>query len=92
MRQWTLLIASSLILLSSCNSKKPNEAKLRSSIDQYLLTQTRTCVAVDGKFPHDVPAGDKSGEAAELAALEHAGWYSPQIPPRLCRVWQALYR
>jgi hypothetical protein len=30
------------------------------------------CVAVDGKFPHDVPVGDKSGEAAEFAALEHA--------------------
>jgi hypothetical protein len=73
MRQWTLLIASGLILLSGCNSKKPNEAKLRSAIDQYLLRQTKTCVAVDGKFPHDVPVGDKSGEAADLAALEHAG-------------------
>ncbi len=73
MRKWTMLIASSLVLLSGCNSKKPNEANLGSAIDQYLLTQTRTCVAVDGKFPHDVPVGDKSTEAAELAALEHAG-------------------
>jgi hypothetical protein len=73
MRQWTPLIASGLILLSGCNSKKPSEAKLRSAIDQYLLTQTKTCVAVDGKFPHDVPAGDKSGEGARLAALEHGG-------------------
>lgn len=73
MRKWTMLIASSLVLLSGCNSKKPNEAKLRSSIDQYLLTQTRTCAAVDGKFPLDVPLGDKSGEGARLAALEHGG-------------------
>jgi hypothetical protein len=77
MRQWAVLIASSLILFSGCNSlKKPNKTNLRSSIDQYLLTQTRTCVAVDGQFPLDVPLAnwnDKSGEAAELAALEHAG-------------------
>jgi hypothetical protein len=73
MRRWTMLIASSLVLLSGCNSKKPNEAKLRSAIDQYLLTQTRTCVAVDGKFPLDVPVGDKSGEGARLASLEHGG-------------------
>jgi hypothetical protein len=73
MRKWTMLIASSLVLLSGCNSKKPNEAKLRSAIDQYLLTQTRTCVAVDGKFPLDVPLGDKSGEGARLAALERGG-------------------
>lgn len=73
MRQWTMLIASSLILLSGCNSKKPNEAKLRSAIDQYLLTQTKACVAVDGEFPLDVPAGGKSGEGARLAALERAG-------------------
>jgi hypothetical protein len=77
MRQWIALIASSLMLFSGCNSsKKPTETNLRSSIDQYLLTQTRACVAVDGRFPLDVPAAnwnDKSGEAAELAALEHAG-------------------
>jgi hypothetical protein len=73
MRQWTALIVASLVLLSGCNSKKPNETKLRSAIDQYLLTQTRTCVAVDGKLPLDVPAGDKSGEGARLAALEHGG-------------------
>jgi hypothetical protein len=77
MRQWTVLIAFSLILFSGCNSsKKPNETNLTSSIDQYLLTQTRTCVAVDGKYPLDVPAAnwnDKSGEAAELAVLERAG-------------------
>ena len=72
MRQWTLIIASGLVLLSGCNSKKPNEAKLRSAVDQYLLTLTRMCVAVEGKFPHDVPIGDKSGEVAEFAALEHA--------------------
>ena len=78
MRQWTMLIASSLILFSGCNSsKKPNETNLRSSIDQYLLTQTRTCVAVNGQFPLDVPVAssgnDKSGEATKLAALEQAG-------------------
>lgn len=73
MRQWKMLIASSLVLLAGCNAKKPNEAKLRSAIDQYLQTQTRTCVAVDGKFPLDVPATDKSGEGARLAALEHGG-------------------
>ena len=77
MRQWIALIASSSMLFSGCaSSKKPTETNLRSSIDQYLLTQTTACVAVDGQFPLDVPAGnwnDKSGEAAELAALEHAG-------------------
>lgn len=77
MRQWTVLIASSLILFSGCNStKKPSETNLRSSIDQYLVMQPRACVAVDGRFPLDVPAAnwhDKSGEAAELAALEQAG-------------------
>lgn len=76
-RQWTVLIASSLILLSGCNStKKPNERNLRSAIDQYLVAHGTACVAVDGQFPIDVPAvnwNDKSGEAAELAALEHAG-------------------
>lgn len=77
MRQWTVLIASSLILFSGCNSsKKPSETNLKSSIDQYLLTQSRACVSLDGRFPFDVPAAnwnDKSGEAAELAALEQAG-------------------
>ena len=74
MRQWTVLIASSLILFSGCsNSKKPNETNLRNAIDQYLPTQNRACVTVDGQFPHDVPVGDKSGTAAELAALEQAG-------------------
>jgi len=77
MRQWTLLIASTLILFSGCNSsKKPNETSLRNSIDQHLVTHGTACVAVDGQFPIDVPAAnwnDKSGEAAELAALEHAG-------------------
>lgn len=74
MRQWTALMASGLILFSGCsNSKKPNETNLRNSIDQFLPTQNRACVTVDGQFPHDVPVGDKSGEAAELAALEHAG-------------------
>ncbi len=74
MRQWTVFIASSLIFVSGCNSsKKPNEANLRNAIDQYLPMQDRACVTVDGQFPHDVPVGDKSGEAAELAALEHAG-------------------
>lgn len=74
MRQWTLLAASSLVLFSGCNSaKKPNEANLRNAIDQYLPAQNRACVTVDGQFPHDVPVGDKSGEASELAALGHAG-------------------
>jgi hypothetical protein len=77
MRQWTMLIASTLILFSGCNSsKKPNETNLRNAIDQYLLTQNRACVAMDGQFPIDVPAAnwnDKSGEGAELAALEHVG-------------------
>ncbi|HEV2134287.1 MAG TPA: hypothetical protein VGR47_08485 [Terracidiphilus sp.] len=79
MRQWTLLIVASLIVFSGCNSaRKPNEAKLRSAIDQYLLTQTRTCIAVDGKFPLDVPAADKSGEGATMAALEQAGLVQSQ--------------
>ncbi|HEX4020786.1 MAG TPA: hypothetical protein VHX63_06565 [Acidobacteriaceae bacterium] len=77
MRQWTVLIASSLILFSGCNStKKPNEINLRNAIDQYLVAHGTACVAVDGQFPFDVPAtnwNDKSGEAAELAALERAG-------------------
>jgi len=74
MRQWTVLIVSSLIVFSGCNSsKKPNEANLKNAIDQYLSTQNRACVTVDGQFPHDVPVGDKSGAAAKLAALEHAG-------------------
>lgn len=77
MRQWTMLIGTTLILFSGCNSaKKPNETSLRNSIDQYLFTQNRACVAMDGQFPIDVPAAnwnDKSGEAAELAALERAG-------------------
>ncbi|MGA7155385.1 MAG: hypothetical protein WBY53_00980 [Acidobacteriaceae bacterium] len=77
MRKWTLLIASSLILFSGCNSiKNPNETNLRNAIDQYLPTQNRACVAVDGQFPFNVPAAnwdDKSGETAKLAALERAG-------------------
>jgi len=77
MRQWTVLIAFSLIVFSGCNSaKKPNETNLKNAIDQYLPTQNRTCVAVDGQFPLDVPASNwnnKSGEAAKLAALERAG-------------------
>ncbi len=77
MRQSTVLIASTLILFSGCSSsKKPNGANLKNSIDQYLVTNNNACVAVDGQFPIDVPAAkwnDKSGPAAELAALEHAG-------------------
>ena len=74
MRQWKMLIASSLIVFPGCNSvKKPNEANLRNAIDQYLPNQNRACVTVNGQFPHDVPVGDKSGTAAELAALEQAG-------------------
>lgn len=74
MRQWKMLIASSLIVFSGCNSaKKPNEANLKNAIDQYLTTQNRACVTVDGQFPHDVPVRHESGTAAELAALEHAG-------------------
>lgn len=77
MRQWPVLIASTLILFSGCSSsKKPNETNLRNAIDQYLPTQNRACVTVDGQFPIDVPAtnwNDKSGEAVELAALERAG-------------------
>ena len=74
MRQWTVLIASGLIVFSGCNgAKKPDEASLRSAIDQYLSTQTRTCVAVDGKLPLDVPAGDISGAGTRLAALQQAG-------------------
>ncbi len=73
MRRWKMLIASSLIVFSGCNSaKKPNEANLKNAIDQYLSTQDRACVTMDGQFPHDVPVGDKSGTAAELAALEQA--------------------
>ncbi len=77
MRRWTVLIASSLILFSGCGgSKKPNETKLRNAIDQYLPTQNRACVTVDGQFPIDVPAASRnstSGHAVKLAALEHAG-------------------
>jgi hypothetical protein len=77
MRQWTVLIASSLIVFSGCSSsKKPNETNLRNAIDQYLPAQNRACVTVDGQFPIDVPAAnrnDPSGHAAELTALEHAG-------------------
>jgi hypothetical protein len=77
MRQWKMLIASSLILLAGCNSsKKPNETNLRNAIDQYLPTQNRACVTVDGQFPIDVPAvnsNNKSGHALELAALERSG-------------------
>jgi len=74
MRQWTVLIVSSLIVFSGCNSsKKPNEANLKNAIDQYLSMQNRACVTLDGQFPHDVPVGDNSGTAAKLAALEHAG-------------------
>lgn len=77
MRQWIMLIASTLILFSGCNSaKKPNEKSLRNSIDQYLVTHGTACVTVNGQFPIDVPAAnwnDKSGEATELTALEHAG-------------------
>jgi len=77
MRQWKVLIASSLVVLSGCSSsKKPNETNLRNTIDQYLPTQNRACVTVDGQFPIDVPAAnwnDPSGQAAKLTALEHAG-------------------
>lgn len=77
MRQWTVLIASSFIVFFGCNSaKRPNETNLRNAIDQYLPTQNQACVAVDGRFPLDVPVAnwnDKSGEAAKLAALERAG-------------------
>ena len=76
-RQWKLLIASSLIVFSGCSSsKKPNETNLRNAIDQYLPTQNRACVTVDGQFPIDVPAAnrnDQSGLAVKLTALEHAG-------------------
>lgn len=74
MRQLKTLIASSLIVFSGCNSaKKPNEANLKNAIDQFLTTQNRACVTVDGQFPHDMPIGDKSGMATELAALDQAG-------------------
>lgn len=77
MRRWTVLIASSLILFSGCGgSKKPNETKLRNAIDQYLPTQNRACVTVDGQFPIDVPAANRnstSSHAVKLTALEHAG-------------------
>jgi len=74
MRQWKMLIASSLIVFCGCNgAKKPNAANLKSAIDQYLPTQNRTCVTIDGQFPHDVPVGDKSSTAAELSALEQSG-------------------
>jgi hypothetical protein len=69
-----MLIATSLIVVSGCrNPTKPNATNLRNAIDQYLPTQNRACVTLDGQFSHDVPIGDKSGSAAELAALEHAG-------------------
>ena len=72
MRQWTMVIASSLIVFCGCRGvKKPNEANLRNVIDQYLSTRTRTCIAVDGKFPLNVPDEDKTGEGAMLAALDH---------------------
>jgi hypothetical protein len=77
MRQWTVLIASSLIVFSGCSSsKKPNDTNLRTAIDQYLPTQNRACVTVDGQFPIDVPSANsngQSGPADKLAALEHAG-------------------
>lgn len=74
MRQWTVLIVSSLILFSGCNStEKPTDASLRTAIDQYLSTQTRTCVAVDGTFPLEAPATGKPGEGTTMAALEQAG-------------------
>lgn len=74
MRRWTMLIVAGLIAFSGCDGgKKPNESKLRDAINQYLQAQTRTCIAVDGKFPIDIPAGSRTGEVAELAALEHAG-------------------
>ena len=74
MRRWTMLIVIGLIVFSGCDSgKKPNETKLRDAINQYLQTQTRTCVTVDGRFPIDVSAEAPTGESAELTALEHAG-------------------
>jgi hypothetical protein len=77
MRQWTVLIASSLIVFSGCSSsKKPNDTDLRNAIDQYLPTENRACVTVDSQFPIDVPVAnlnDQSGHAAELTALEQAG-------------------
>lgn len=73
MRQWMMLVVLSLVLFSGCNSaKKPNEIKLENAIDQYLSTQTRACIAVNGKFPIDVPAADESGEG-RLPALGQAG-------------------
>jgi len=78
MRQMAVLVAS-LVLFTGCKSaKKQSEAGLKSAIDQYLSTQTGTCVAVDGRFPIDVPAASKSGADTRLAALEQAGLVQSQ--------------
>lgn len=79
MGQWMMLVVLSLVVSSGCKSaKRPDDENLRSAIDQYLLTQTRTCIAVDGKFPLDVPAGTKSGAGTSLAALQQAGLVQSQ--------------
>lgn len=79
MRRLTMLVVASLIVFAGCNSgKKPNETALKGAINPYLQARTQTCVAVNGKFPIDVPAADKSSEATKLAALEHGGLVQSQ--------------
>jgi hypothetical protein len=74
MRRWTMLIVAGLVAFSGCDGgDKPNETRLRDAINQYLQTQTQTCVTLDGRFPIDVPAGAHTGKSAQLTALEHAG-------------------
>lgn len=86
MRQWKMLIASSLIVFSGCNgAKKPNAANLKSAIDQYLPTQNRACVTLDGEFPHDMLVGDKSNMATELSALEQVGLVQSVIATAVVR-------
>jgi len=74
MDRYCLIAVATLLGIVACGCRKgPSEVSLRAAIDQYLWAQTRTCVAVEGNFPIDVPFGSRSGELKGLNALENAG-------------------
>jgi len=77
MRNSLYIVIGPLLLLSGCkNLSKPNDAEIKSVIDQYLASHGPSCTWLGQPFPVNVTKAQLSrneGVALQMTTLEKAG-------------------
>lgn len=77
MRNSLYIVIGTLLLVSGCkNSSKPNDAQIKSIIDQYLTSHGPSCTWLGQPFPVNVTRAQlarNEGVALQMTTLEKAG-------------------